>query len=172
MIPLCLRRRLWNCLIADNDNPLNWASNEGVELLRQKQDLLGKAIKDTKSKLETLAYLQDMKLQELCIGLITDVINENAEAIAEVEKNLEGAELIIGIGSGVIQDLCKYVSFKNKIPYMVDTAVIGLDEDKTVTATNAENGCFKIKAKPCISSAKDGFHSRRGRRLDDPKCVL
>lgn len=41
---------------------------------------------DTKSKLETLAYLQDMKLQELCIGLITDVINENAEAIAEVEK--------------------------------------------------------------------------------------
>lgn len=25
-----------DCLIADNDNPLNWASNEGVELLRQK----------------------------------------------------------------------------------------------------------------------------------------
>ena len=25
-----------DCLIADKDNPLNWASNEGVELLRQK----------------------------------------------------------------------------------------------------------------------------------------
>lgn len=36
------------------------------------------------------------------------------------------------------------------IPYMTDTAVIGLDGDKTVTATNAQNGCFKIKAKAVI----------------------
>ena len=37
-----------------------------------------------------------------------------------------------------------------KIPYMTDTTVIGLDADKTVTATNAEKGCFKIKAKAVI----------------------
>ena len=37
-----------------------------------------------------------------------------------------------------------------KIPYMTDTTVIGLDGDKTVTATNAEKGCFKIKAKAVI----------------------
>lgn len=37
-----------------------------------------------------------------------------------------------------------------KIPYMTDTTVIGLDSDKTVTATNAEKGCFKIKAKAVI----------------------
>jgi thioredoxin reductase len=33
---------------------------------------------------------------------------------------------------------------------MTDTTVIGLDGDKTVTATNAEKGCFKIKAKAVI----------------------
>ena len=37
-----------------------------------------------------------------------------------------------------------------KIPYKTDTTVIGLDSDKTVTATNAEKGCFKIKAKAVI----------------------
>ena len=41
---------------------------------------------DTKSKLDTLAYLQDVKLQDLCIGLINDAISNNADAIAEVEK--------------------------------------------------------------------------------------
>lgn len=41
---------------------------------------------DVKSKLDTLAYLQDVKLQDLCIGLINDAINDNADAIAEVEK--------------------------------------------------------------------------------------
>ena len=41
---------------------------------------------DTKSKLDTLAYLQDVKLQDLCIGLINDALSNNADAIAEVEK--------------------------------------------------------------------------------------
>lgn len=40
----------------------------------------------TKSKFETLAYLQDMKLQDLMMQLINNAINENAEIIAEAEK--------------------------------------------------------------------------------------
>lgn len=36
------------------------------------------------------------------------------------------------------------------IPYMTDTTVISLDENKTVTATNAQNGVFSIKAKAII----------------------
>ena len=35
-------------------------------------------------------------------------------AISKVYEHIEGVELIIGIGSGVIQDLCKYVSFFSK----------------------------------------------------------
>lgn len=36
------------------------------------------------------------------------------------------------------------------IPYMTNTTVLSLDENKTVTATNSENGVFKIKAKAVI----------------------
>lgn len=36
------------------------------------------------------------------------------------------------------------------IPYMTDTTVIGLDSDKVVTATNAKDGVFTIKAKAVI----------------------
>lgn len=55
------------------------------------------------------------------------ILVPNEEAIENVEKELVGTELIIGIGSGVIQDLCKYVSFKNKIPYMVVATAPSMD---------------------------------------------
>lgn len=41
---------------------------------------------DTKSKFETLAYLQDVTLQELCIKLINTAIVDNADAIAKAEE--------------------------------------------------------------------------------------
>lgn len=47
-----------------------------------------------------------------------NVLVPNEEAILTVEKFLQGVELIIAVGSGVIQDLCKYVSHFNKIPYL------------------------------------------------------
>lgn len=49
------------------------------------------------------------------------------EAIEEVKKKTNIAELIIGIGSGVIQDLCKYVSFFIKIPYMIVATAPSMD---------------------------------------------
>ena len=48
-------------------------------------------------------------------------------AIETVRKSLGGAELIVGIGSGVIQDLCKYVSFFSKIPYMIVATAPSMD---------------------------------------------
>ena len=48
-------------------------------------------------------------------------------AIKEVEKQTQGQEIIVGIGSGVIQDLCKYVSFFNNIPYMVVATAPSMD---------------------------------------------
>ncbi|MBO5312425.1 MAG: sn-glycerol-1-phosphate dehydrogenase [Clostridia bacterium] len=48
-------------------------------------------------------------------------------AIETVEAHLTGIDLIIGIGSGVIQDLCKYVSHFNKIPYMVVATAPSMD---------------------------------------------
>lgn len=48
-------------------------------------------------------------------------------AVDTVTAALQGTDLIIGIGSGVIQDLCKYVSFKNKIPYLVVATAPSMD---------------------------------------------
>lgn len=55
------------------------------------------------------------------------VLIPNEDAINAVQDNLDGIDLIIGIGSGVIQDLCKYVSFFNKIPYMVVATAPSMD---------------------------------------------
>ncbi len=48
-------------------------------------------------------------------------------AIREVNENIDDIDLIIGIGSGVIQDLCKYVSFFSKIPYIIVATAPSMD---------------------------------------------
>ena len=48
-------------------------------------------------------------------------------AIVEVNQNLAGADLIVGIGSGVIQDLCKYVSHFASMPYMIVATAPSMD---------------------------------------------
>ncbi|MBP3322990.1 MAG: iron-containing alcohol dehydrogenase, partial [Clostridia bacterium] len=51
----------------------------------------------------------------------------NETAIERVTKSLESIDLIIGIGSGVIQDLCKYVSFNSGIPYFIVATAPSMD---------------------------------------------
>ena len=41
---------------------------------------------ETKSKFDTLAYLNDVTLQELCLKLIKESIINNADAIANAEQ--------------------------------------------------------------------------------------
>ena len=48
-------------------------------------------------------------------------------AIDEVNKNIEGIDLIVGIGSGVIQDICKYVAFFSGKPYMIVATAPSMD---------------------------------------------
>ena len=42
----------------------------------------------------------------------------NEQAIAQVNAALDGVEMILAVGSGVIQDLCKYCSHFSGIPYI------------------------------------------------------
>ena len=51
----------------------------------------------------------------------------NEQAIERVEEALCESELILGVGSGVIQDLCKYVSHFNNIPYMIVATAPSMD---------------------------------------------
>lgn len=56
-----------------------------------------------------------------------EILVPNETAIAKVTENLENIDLIVGIGSGVIQDLCKYVSFYNKVPYIIIATAPSMD---------------------------------------------
>ncbi len=56
-----------------------------------------------------------------------EILVPNEDAIEKVTSNLAQIDLIIGIGSGVIQDLCKYVSFASKIPYLVVATAPSMD---------------------------------------------
>lgn len=52
----------------------------------------------------------------------------NEEAVAELEAKLtEQIDLILGVGSGVIQDLCKYVSFQAGLPYGIIATAPSMD---------------------------------------------
>jgi len=55
------------------------------------------------------------------------VLIPNEEAIGDVTEALPGMEVMVAIGSGVVQDLCKYVSFYNRIPYMVVATAPSMD---------------------------------------------
>ena len=55
------------------------------------------------------------------------VLIPNEDAIEAVRAELDNTDLIVGIGSGVIQELCKYVSFFEKIPYMIVATAPSMD---------------------------------------------
>lgn len=55
------------------------------------------------------------------------VLIPNEDAIEMVKEYTDGKGLIVGIGSGVIQDLCKYVSHLEKIPYMIVATAPSMD---------------------------------------------
>ena len=55
------------------------------------------------------------------------ILIPNEDAVAAVNKEMAGIDLIVGLGSGVIQDLCKYVSHTNGIPYYIVATAPSMD---------------------------------------------
>ncbi len=74
----------------------------------------------------TLSALNDKKVKKVIFSG-NEILVPNEQAIATVTENLGDSDIIIGIGSGVIQDLCKYVSFFNKIPYIIVATAPSMD---------------------------------------------
>lgn len=58
----------------------------------------------------------------------TDVVIPDETQIEEIDKCVtKDTDLILGVGSGVINDLCKYVSFKNNLPYYIVATAPSMD---------------------------------------------
>lgn len=69
--------------------------------------------------------LADKEIKKVVFG--SCVLIPNEDAIAAVNKYTDETDMIVGIGSGVIQDLCKYVSFFSEIPYIVVATAPSMD---------------------------------------------
>ena len=64
----------------------------------------------------------------------------NEETVSAVNSELNQIDLIIGVGSGVIQDVCKYVSFTNNLPYFIIPTAPSMDGYASSTAIMTFNG--------------------------------
>lgn len=79
------------------------------------------------------AILAEKIVSETRFGKETVVPNENA--ISEIEDSMaNGTDLILGIGSGVINDLCKHVSFKHGLRYVIVATAPSMDGYASVGA--------------------------------------
>jgi len=67
------------------------------------------------------------KIKDRVIFSGSTVLIPNEESIDAVYNSLHGCDFIVGIGSGVIQDLCKYVSHTKNIPYGVVATAPSMD---------------------------------------------
>jgi len=77
---------------------------------------------------EKVAELLKDKIYDVLVYQSKGFLVPNEAAIEEMENKLQAdTDLIIGIGSGVINDLCKYVSFKNNLPYFIIATAPSMD---------------------------------------------
>ena len=88
---------------------------------------------------KTVLALADKQIKKV-IFTGSKVLVPNEEAIDTVTANLTDIDMIVGIGSGVIQDLCKYVSFYNNIPYIVVATAPSMDGYASDGAAMITNG--------------------------------
>ena len=75
---------------------------------------------------KTLSALNEKDIQNVIFSGKKALV-PNETAISAVTERLSGIDAIVGIGSGVIQDLCKYVSFFNNIPYIIVATAPSMD---------------------------------------------
>ena len=75
------------------------------------------------------------RLESVLVYQREGLVIPNEEAIDEMKAKLtDKTDLIVGIGSGVIQDLCKCVSFQEKLPYHIIATAPSMDGYASVGA--------------------------------------
>lgn len=68
------------------------------------------------------------RLEDILVYATNEVLVPNENALDELRSHVtDKTDLIIGIGSGVINDLCKQVSFEHKLPYYIVATAPSMD---------------------------------------------
>ena len=68
------------------------------------------------------------KLEDTKVFRRSGLLIPNEEACEELHACLtEKTDLIVGVGSGVIQDICKYISWQAKLPYIIVATAPSMD---------------------------------------------
>ena len=81
------------------------------------------------------------KLVDEHIFVRKGLVIPNEEACDEVfAKITDETDLIVGVGSGVIQDICKYASFERKLPYFIVATAPSMDGYASVGAAMIMGG--------------------------------
>ncbi len=84
---------------------------------------------------DTLFSAIESKVEKVLVIYRDGVLVPDERAIQEANAVItDKTDLIIGIGSGVIQDLCKYVSFEHKIDYFIVATAPSMDGYASVGA--------------------------------------
>ncbi len=81
------------------------------------------------------------KLEGMKIFERSGLLIPNEEACEELRACLtEKTDLIVGVGSGVIQDICKYVSWQAKLPYFIVATAPSMDGYASASAAMIMGG--------------------------------
>ena len=101
----------YDALVADYNNVLLIADQNTYEVFGKEVE---KALGD--------------KVASVCVLKRDGILVPNEVAIAEIKEYFtDKIDLIVGVGSGVIQDLCKHVSFEAKLPYHIVATAPSMD---------------------------------------------
>ena len=104
------------------------AAQRLTEICRNQQNILIVADENTfqAAGASVLAALDSKNVRKRIFSGKT-ILVPNEAAIAAVQADLNEIDMIVGIGSGVIQDLCKYVSFYAQLPYIIVATAPSMD---------------------------------------------
>lgn len=94
---------------------------EGIMLVSDKNtyQVCGKDVAD---------ILGNQIVAEVMFETKSETLVPNEEALEQLYNALsERVDLVLGVGSGVINDLCKIVSFENKLPYYIVATAPSMD---------------------------------------------
>lgn len=76
---------------------------------------------------QKVAEILKEKIADTLIFTCEGYLVPDEKAVAEVEKHLDGIDFVVGVGSGVINDICKYVTFQHKMQYMIVATAPSMD---------------------------------------------